>query len=158
MKIGELARSAGAEVETLRFYEREGLLSEPLRNASGYRIYQAQHLSELNFILHCRSLNMSLAEIRQLAHYRNNPALGCVQTNEMIDRHIDNVHQQIENLKRLEQQLIMLRERCPDGHHNSDNCGILKSLVAAAEGEPCACHPDDHTNNKGTNNPATQIK
>lgn len=139
MRIGELARQAGTEVETIRYYEKEGLLSAPARNASGYRMYQSQHLSELNFILHCRSLDMSLAEIRQLANYRDNPALGCAETNAMIDQHIHNVHQQLDKLHRLEQQLIMLRERCTDEYPANKHCGILQTLLTAAEQAPSPC-------------------
>ena len=140
MLIGELARQAGCEVETIRYYEREKLLSAPRRGPSGYRQYQSEHLGELNFILHCRSLGISLNEIRQLADFKADPSLACEEINQLIDRHIVNVHQQIESLRLLEHQLQNLRERC---RHGSDaaHCGILQTLVKAAEGEPCACHP-----------------
>ena len=66
MKIGELASQAGCDVQTVRFYEREGLLAEPEREASGYRRYAEPHLRRLQFIRHCRSLDIPLPEIRQL--------------------------------------------------------------------------------------------
>lgn len=139
MLIGALAKLAGCEVETIRYYEREKLLSAPERGTSGYRHYQSEHLGELNFILHCRSLGISLAEIRQLANFRADQSLACAEINQLIDRHIGNVRQQVESLRLLEQQLQTLRQRCP---HASDaaHCGILQTLVQAAEGEPCACH------------------
>ncbi|BEV73688.1 Cd(II)/Pb(II)-responsive transcriptional regulator [Paludibacterium sp. B53371] len=139
MLIGELAKLAGCEVETIRFYEKEKLLSAPERSASGYRHYRSDHLGELNFILHCRSLGISLAEIRQLANFRADPSLACEEINQLIDQHIKSVHQQLESLRLLEQQLLTLRQRC---QHSSDaaHCGILQTLVQAAEGEPCACH------------------
>lgn len=141
MLIGELARQAGCEVETIRYYEREKLLSAPARSASGYRQYSGAHLGELNFILHCRSLGISLAEIRLLARFRADPSLACEDINRLIDRHIGSVHQQLESLRLLEHQLQTLRERC---QHGSDaaHCGILQTLVQAAEGAPCPCHPD----------------
>lgn len=139
MQIGQLARQTGCEVETIRYYEREGLLSAPERSASGYRRYGGEHVGELNFILHCRSLGMSLAEIRQLADYRAHPEQRCDRVNGMIDVHIVKVHEQIAALQQLEQQLLALRDRC-DHAQSAADCGILKTLVEAAEGEPCVCH------------------
>jgi Cd(II)/Pb(II)-responsive transcriptional regulator len=150
MQIGELAKLAGCEVETIRYYEREKLLAAPARTASGYRQYSGEQLGELNFILHCRSLGISLAEIRQLAEFRADPSLACEDINQLIDRHIGSVHQQLESLRLLEHQLQALRERC---QHGSDaaHCGILQSLVQASEGAPCPCHPD-HAQHGDTKN------
>jgi Cd(II)/Pb(II)-responsive transcriptional regulator len=141
MQIGELAKLAGCEVETIRYYEREKLLSAPTRSPSGYRQYRSEHLGELNFILHCRSLGISLAEIRLLAEFRADPSLACEEINHLIDRHIGSVHQQLESLHLLEQQLQALRERCRNGS-DAAHCGILQTLVQAAEGAPCPCHPE----------------
>ena len=66
MRIGELARKAGVDVQTVRFYEREGLLDAPARTGSGYRAYGEEDLERLHFVRHCRSLDMPLAEIRRL--------------------------------------------------------------------------------------------
>jgi DNA-binding transcriptional MerR regulator len=66
MKIGELAREAGVDVQTVRYYEREALLEAPARTASGYRTYGPRHLERLNFIRHCRSLDMPLADVKRL--------------------------------------------------------------------------------------------
>lgn len=139
MLIGELAKRAGCEVETIRYYEREKLFPAPPRSAAGYRHYANEHLAELNFIRHCRSLGISLAEIRKLANFRRDPSLACDEINQLIDQHIISVTQQIESLRLLEQQLHLLRERC---EHESDagHCGILQTLVQAAEGDGCACH------------------
>lgn len=141
MQIGELARQTGCEVETIRYYEREGLLPAPARSASGYRRYEPQHVEQLNFIRHCRSLGMSLADIRQLADYHQHPAPEpCDRVNALIDDQIRRVHSQIETLQQLEQQLLALRGRCASPHTLVD-CGILKTLEDASSGEPCACHP-----------------
>ena len=66
MHIGELARRTGIQVETIRYYEREGLLPEPARSDGNYRVYGPGHLEQLQFIRHCRSLDMSLDEVRTL--------------------------------------------------------------------------------------------
>lgn len=141
MQIGQLAKQTGCEVETIRYYEREGLLPAPARTASGYRSYAAAHVEQLNFIRHCRSLDMSLADIRQLASYQQHPAPEpCDRVNALIDDQIGRVHRQIETLQRLEQQLLALRSRCHSPHTLAD-CGILKTLEDASSGEPCVCHP-----------------
>lgn len=67
MKIGELATASATPVETIRYYEREGLLPQPTRTASNYRIYEEQHLERLQFIRNCRGLQMSLDEVREPA-------------------------------------------------------------------------------------------
>ena len=79
MKIGELAASAGYDVQTVRFYEREGMLEEPQREASGYRRYDERHRTRLNFIRHCRSLDIPLPEVRQLLEFAANPTRSCSQ-------------------------------------------------------------------------------
>ena len=73
MKIGELARLAGSNVETIRYYEREGLLPKPGRSEGNYRIYGPMHLERLTFIRHCRGLDMTLDEIRTLLHFKESP-------------------------------------------------------------------------------------
>jgi Cd(II)/Pb(II)-responsive transcriptional regulator len=138
MKIGELAGKAGCEVQTVRFYEREGLLEEPGRNASGYRSYDQRHLSRLNFIRHCRSLDISLPEVRQLLAFAAAPDQSCAQVNELLDGHIDLVKSRIQALQALEKQLLALRRTC-DGD-SSRPCAILASFVTAAEQHACACH------------------
>ena len=110
MQIGELAKRTGCETETIRYYEREGLLPAPSRSSSGYRRYEQPHLEQLAFILHCRSLGMPLADIRLLAGFHQQPAAEpCDRVNALIDEQIQRVHSQIEALQRLEQQLLQLR-------------------------------------------------
>jgi Cd(II)/Pb(II)-responsive transcriptional regulator len=139
MRIGDLAKRTGCTVETIRYYEQENVLSAPKRSSSGYRQYHDEHLAELNFILHCRSLGMSLAEIRLLLGFRADQSLACDEINQLIDRHIGRVHQQLASLQQLEQQLQTLRQRCHEGS-DAAHCGILQTLVSVAGDEACACH------------------
>jgi Cd(II)/Pb(II)-responsive transcriptional regulator len=138
MKIGELAAQAACDVQTVRFYEREGLLEEPARDASGYRSYDGRHLSRLNFIRHCRSLDIPLPEVRQLLAFAAEPGESCAQVNDLLDGHIALVKSRIQALKVLEKQLVALRKTC-DGD-TSHPCAILESFVSAAEQHACACH------------------
>lgn len=73
MKIGELAQASATPTETIRFYEREGLLPHAPRSQGNYRIYQNDHVDRLVFVRHCRSLDMALAEIRQLLQFKDSP-------------------------------------------------------------------------------------
>jgi len=138
MKIGELASHAACDVQTIRFYEREGLLEEPQREASGYRRYDERHLARLRFIRHCRTLDIPLTDVRQLLDFAASPVQSCARVNELLDEHIALVHRRIRSLKALERQLVALRETCDD--NRSQPCAILESFLAAAEEHACACH------------------
>lgn len=140
MRIGELAKRSDCEVETVRFYEREGLLDAPQREANGYRSYTDGHLVQLNFIRHCRSLGMGLPDVRTLRSFQAKPELACAEINQLIDGQIARIHQQVESLRLLEQQLHTLRDTCHANKKTSE-CGILRNLAQAAEGEGCSCHP-----------------
>lgn len=139
MRIGELAKQGDCDVETLRFYEREGLLDAPAREANGYRSYTAAHLVQLKFIRHCRSLGMGLPEVRSLRSYQATPESACDEIDQLIDRQIARIHRQIESLRLLERQLHSLRDTCHASRKASE-CGILRTLAQAAEGEACSCH------------------
>ncbi|SRR5690606_28295867 len=139
MRIGELAKTTGVDVPTIRFYEQEGILAAPPRTEAGYRQYGATHRETLQFIRHCRSLDLSLAEIRSLLNYREHPELGCDEINQLVANHIDQVQQRIAQLRLLEQQLLLLQARCCE-HRQAEDCGILQTLNAAADGVPCICH------------------
>lgn len=91
MRIGELAAQGGCDVQTVRFYEREGLLAEPEREPSGYRRYAKRHLQRLQFIRHCRSLDIPLPDIRELLSFAAAPDRSCGQVNALLDEHITTV-------------------------------------------------------------------
>ncbi|MEO6353646.1 MAG: Cd(II)/Pb(II)-responsive transcriptional regulator [Burkholderiaceae bacterium] len=139
MRIGELAQRSDCDVETVRFYEREGLIEAPPREANGYRSYSDTHLVQLNFIRHCRSLGMGLPEVRTLRSFQAKPELACDRINLLIDGQIERIHSQVESLRQLEQQLHTLRDTC-DANQKTSECGIMRNLAQAAEGEGCSCH------------------
>ncbi|AGI25550.1 Cd(II)/Pb(II)-responsive transcriptional regulator [Pseudomonas sp. MT3] len=132
MKIGELAKLTGCPVETIRYYEREGLLPEPSRSEGNYRQYDAVHVERLSFIRHCRSLDMTQEEIRILLGLRDRPESDCGTANRLIDEHLHHVEVRIAELQSLSQQLRDLRARCR-GEGNSEDCGILRELEQPAE-------------------------
>ena len=95
MKIGELASAAKTQVETIRYYEREGLLPQAPRSDGNYRIYGPQHVERLAFVRHCRSLDMTLDEIRVLLRYKDAPQAECGEVNALLDEQIGHVTQRI---------------------------------------------------------------
>lgn len=136
LKIGELARRADCQVETIRYYEQAGLLPAPARSEGNFRLYGEGHLERLSFIRHCRSLDMTLDEIRTLLRFRDAPEEDCEAVNALLDAHIGRVAARIEALKRLEKQLRALRRQCGASRQARD-CGILNELShAAPEGVP----------------------
>ncbi len=127
MKIGDLSKLTQTSVETIRYYEREGLLPEPDRTDGNYRIYGEAHAERLAFIRHCRGLDMTLDEIRQLLRFKDDPASDCGDVNALLDAHIGHVADRIRELRALEKQLKRLRERCCEAQLAA-NCGILGEL------------------------------
>ncbi|HWP18766.1 MAG TPA: Cd(II)/Pb(II)-responsive transcriptional regulator [Burkholderiaceae bacterium] len=132
MKIGELAQTAGTGVETVRFYEREGLLPLPARSSGNYRVYNGEHVDRLAFIRHCRSLDMTLDEIRVLLRFKDAPHKDCGEVNSLLDAHIGHVAHRIRELKALERDLKQLRAQCGRSREAKD-CGILEGLAKTAQ-------------------------
>jgi len=153
MKIGDMARAAQTPVETIRYYERAGLLPQAARgDGNNYRIYGAGHVGRLAFIRHCRSLDMTLDEIRVLLRFRDAPAQDCAEVNALLDEHIGHVATRIRELRQLEKQLKLLREQCA-GTNDAAHCGILTELASAsAAPRPKAAHRADHVH--GAHSPA----
>jgi len=128
MTIGELARSVLCSVETVRYYEKSGLLPEPDRRANGYRTYRAEHLQRLVLIRNCRTLDMSQEEIHALLDLMDKAAGDdCGSVNTLLDEHISHVELRIAELRRLKDQLAKLRGRCRSRSKVRD-CRILQGL------------------------------
>ena len=133
MKIGDLAKATGTQADTIRYYEREGLLTEAARTDANYRQYDASHVARLSFIRHCRSLDMTLEEIRALLRFKDDPAGNCEAVNELLDEHIGHVAERIRQLKRLQAELKTLRAACDAA---GTPCGILASLDGKGHAGP----------------------
>lgn len=130
-RIGELARQTRCQVETIRYYETEGLLSASRRSASNYRLYGEEHVERLAFIRRCRSLDMALDEIRALLVFRDAPDADCEGVNRLLDEHIGHVAARIAELGTLDKQLKALRRLCRATQATKD-CGIMQSLSTGA--------------------------
>jgi DNA-binding transcriptional MerR regulator len=127
-RIGGVAKQTGLTVETLRYYEKLGLLSPPARTAQGYRLYDKRHLGELAFIRHCRALDMSLDDIASLQQAQRNPTDDCRRIDHLLAKHLDAVHARILALQSLEMQLRALSLQCDARGHSMRECGILRAL------------------------------
>jgi len=151
MKIGDLAQRTHTQVETIRFYEREGLLPEPARSAGNYRIYGDKHSERLSFIRHCRRLDMTLGEIRVLLRFKDAPIQNCLEVNELLEEHIGHVSERIRELRQLEKQLKNLREMCLVGRE-AQHCGILNELTEISKNPVTSTGRDGHVHGAHTGN------
>lgn len=130
MKISELAEVTGTQIETIRYYEREGLLPSPGRNTSNYRVYDDSHAMRLSFVRQCRALDMNLNEIRVLLRFKDTPEEDCTQVNALLDEHIAHVSARRRELRALDNELRALRNRCGVARV-AGSCGILTELSKA---------------------------
>lgn len=128
MKIGKLAKMTNCAIQTIRFYEKESLISSKARSEGNYRIYDQTAVERLLFIKHCRQLDLSLSDIKQLLQLKDSPRANCDDVNQMIARHLDKVHQRIAELDALRLQLETLQTACSTGRA-VEQCGILKNLA-----------------------------
>lgn len=139
MRIKALGEATGVEIETIRFYEKSGLVPKPTRSENGYRQYDASHLERLSFVRHCRALDMPLADVQKLLTLLDANGTDCSDVDQLVETQLIRVRARLKSMRALEKQLVRLRAQC-NGKHRADECGILHELVAAAHGEACACH------------------
>ena len=128
----DLVHKTGLSADTIRFYEKQGLLPAPAREVNGYREYTPAHLERLAFVRHCRALDMPLADIARLLSLVNAPLAECSDVNLLVDAQLARVRARLKSMRALEKQLVQLRAQC-SGKHEGDECGILHELVAAAQ-------------------------
>jgi Cd(II)/Pb(II)-responsive transcriptional regulator len=138
MRIGELAQASGSPIETIRFYERSGLLPATARTEGNYRIYTPAHAERLAFIRQCRNLDMTLDEVRLLLRFKDEPQASCGEVNALLDAHIGHVAERIRELRALQDALGVLRASCASPHAAAD-CGILNGIKkGSAQDKPMA--------------------
>jgi DNA-binding transcriptional MerR regulator len=125
--IGELARATGTTVETVRYYERNGLLPPPPRTHGGYRSYAADHLARLSFIRRARDLGFPLPQVRtllELADHSNEP---CEAVDAIARQHLAEIERKLADLVGLRRELKALVE--PGGHGTIADCRIIEALA-----------------------------
>ena len=131
MLIGELAEALGVPTETVRFYERRGLLPEPDRASNGYRLYNDASLHRLRFIRTAQAAGLTLAEIRSIIDLRDQGTVPCSHVSELLDTKLVDVQQRQRHLAALEVELDQLLQRSqaldPADCGNEDVCHILNN-------------------------------
>lgn len=127
LKTGELAKQAGVNIETLRFYERKGLLPEPPRKGSGYREYPSENVRLVRFIKRAQELGFSLGEIKVLLALRVERGTTCSDIKERTEAKVRGVRQKIVDLKAIELALGKLTASC-SGRGPLTQCPILENL------------------------------
>lgn len=127
MKIGQLAKLSGCSIQTIRYYEKEGLLSPPSRSEGNFRLYDEKALKELEFVKHCRSLDIPLSDIKTLLALKNKPEESCSSINNLIANQLDLVNQRLKELKALKSELQIMNKAC-SSDNTVERCGIMKTL------------------------------
>ena len=129
MRIGEVAECGGVNLQTIRYYEREGLLPKPPRRASGYRMFPDTAVRRVRFIKRAQELGFSLAEIRDLLSLREDAEADAGVMRYRAKAKIADIEEKIRSLRAMKEALNMLAERCP-GCGPLSNCPILDALDA----------------------------
>lgn len=111
MRIGELSKQAGMTVQAVRFYERHGLLPKPPRTESGYRVYGASDLRQLQFVRQAKRLGFSLQEIVRVLRLRQKGACPCGEVVETLERHLGETQEQIKHLEGFRDDLARTLQR-----------------------------------------------
>ncbi len=127
LTIGQVARGAGIGVETVRFYERRGILEPPPRTDSGYRQYPKDTLARLRFVGRAKQLGFTLKEIKELLALRIDPLTTCADVKSRAEEKITDVAEKIRSLKRMKSALVKLTKTCA-GEGTSSECPILDAL------------------------------
>ena len=127
MKIGELSERTGCPVQTIRYYEAEGMLQAADRLDNNYRSYTPAHVDRLEFIVRCRSLDMAQDEIRTLIRLQDDPSLPCDEVTELLDEHLHHITERISALQKLKRQIVAISNACSGGKCIGE-CGALDSL------------------------------
>jgi MerR family transcriptional regulator, copper efflux regulator len=127
LTIGRVASDAGVGVETVRFYERQGLIPEPARRASGYRQYGEDTVARLRFIRRAKELGFTLKEIKSLLSLRLDPASTTADVKRQAEEKIADIEAKIRSLQRMKRALGKLTAAC-HGHGPISDCPILDAL------------------------------
>jgi len=126
LPIGELSRRTGVNIETVRYYEKIGLMPAPARSDGGHRLYGRGHLLRLNFVRRARDLGFTLNEIRNLLELAEQRDLPCAEARVVAAAHLGDVRAKLAALRKMEKVLVEMVARCADGA--TPDCPILEAL------------------------------
>ena len=130
MQIGELAKRLGVKADTLRFYEKKQILQASNRTKSGYRSYSEEDYRQAQFILRCKLMGFSLAEIKELLAIQINKSdHSCQQVKQQITDKREEIERRIAELQSFRACLVDLEHECNGGSESAESCPILKALA-----------------------------
>lgn len=127
LTIGQVAKRTGIGVETVRFYERKGLLEEPARRPSGYRQFDEGIVARLRFVRRAKELGFTLKEIKELLSLKLDPSTTCADVKSRAEVKIEDIEQRIRTLQRMKRALAKLTKAC-SGRGKTSDCPILDAL------------------------------
>ncbi|HKM14372.1 MAG TPA: MerR family DNA-binding protein [Marinospirillum sp.] len=125
-RIGEVATLTGCSVESIRHYEKQGLLPKVQRSEQGYRFYSSQAVERIGFIRHGRALGLDLNTIQELLNLSDNPDADCAAADAIASRHLMALEQRIQSLQALADELRQLVQQCRGG--STAECQIIQAL------------------------------
>ena len=126
LKRAELARRTGCNLETIRYYEKIGMMPDPPRTASGYRVYDNKHVARLRFILRGRGLGFSIDELRGLLGLVDGGTQTCAEVKALTEQHLSDVRAKIADLRRIEKVLAATAAQCSG--EQVPECPVLEAL------------------------------
>ncbi|MBN8945108.1 MAG: helix-turn-helix domain-containing protein [Rhizobiales bacterium] len=126
LSIGALSQRSGVNIETIRYYERIGVMPSPARSAGGYRIYGPEHVRRLHFVRRGRELGFSLDELRGLLHLVDGHSFTCAQVHALTTQHLKDIRQKIADLRRLERVMSEMAAQCTGDQ--VPQCPIIDAL------------------------------
>ncbi len=129
LAIGTLSKRTGCNIETIRYYERVGLLPAPARSSGGYRLYGTGHLKRLAFVRRARALGFSIDEVRTLLRLADERKRPCAEVRVVAETHLKDVHAKIADLRRMERVLKATVAQCAVGR--SADCPLIEALYQA---------------------------
>ena len=127
MKIGDLSRATGTKVETIRYYESEGLIPEPARSPSNYRLYEQAHLDRLSFIRRSRELGFTLGQVRTLLRLADDQGGSCAEVDALTATNIAEIDRKVADLQALRGELVRRLDTC--GGATIADCRIIEALA-----------------------------
>ncbi len=134
MRIGQVAKRAGVNVETIRFYERKGLITQPPYNTGGYRQYPHEAIARIRFIKRAKELGFSLTEIAELLSLQANPKATCADVKQRAESKISTIHERLKDLQKMKRSLEMLASSCK-GSGPLVDCPIIDCFETHQEKE-----------------------
>ncbi len=127
MRIGELANACDCPVETIRYYEKIGLLPAAARLANGYRSYDDEHRKWLQFIIRSRELGFSQDEVRRLTDLAHQKQPACADVHKLLEDHVHDVRNRVRELERMQRALVRLKRQCQNG--TLHDCPVIDELM-----------------------------